>query len=266
MVRASIASGVLPLALFMAGCDGEAIVAVTEERAEEEPLRYELVYSPEDAAMAASLEPVLAAGIQTVEAFFERPFREPFTVDVLPHRAAFDDSFPPEWGMSRTECWMVATGVADALRLLTPRVWSTEACEHDPEDAAHVRGIVVHELTHVFHGQYNPTGDFVGAEEVGWFGEGLAVVVSGQLEEKRQDARAAVESGQVPARLAEAWSGQYRYGVSGSMVAFMETLVGREGLLEALRYTRQSELLELVELSEADFIGAWSEYVLDTMR
>jgi hypothetical protein len=257
---------VLASTLSAPACAPDEGVAARDQEAAPEEILHELVFSPADAGVAAELGPVFDEGITAVEEFFGQPYREAFTIDLLPDRGAFDDSFPPAWGLSRTECWMVATGVADALRMLSPRAWSTEACEHDPEDAAHVRDIVVHELTHVFHGQHNPTGDFVGAEEIGWFAEGLAVVVSGQLAEKRLDARAAVESGQVPARLTDAWSGQYRYGVAGSMVAFMEDLVGRSAIFAALRFTRQSELLALVELSEEDFLGAWSEYVLDSPR
>lgn len=259
----------LLVAAFAGGCRAEPPVAEPEPRGDaeidERPRAYELASSPDDAEIAAELTSMLDAGVVTVEAFFGHPFRTPFDVVVLPDRAAFDRSFPPEWGVPETECWMVATGVADSLRILSPRAWSAEACEHDGEDDAHVRGIVVHELTHVYHGQYHPTGDFAGTEEIGWFVEGLAVVVSGQLDEKRADAKDAVEQGQAPARLAEAWSGRYRYAVSGSMVAFIETLAGREALFHALGFTRESELLELLGLQEQEFLDAWSEYALATL-
>ena len=143
MTRATLASWTLFLAPFAAGCERTAVEVVADEPVEKGLPPYELVSFPEDAEVAAELATLLDGGITAVEAFFGESFREPFTVELLPDRAAFDASFPPEWGMSQTACWMVATGVADALRILSPRVWSTEACEHDPDDPAHVRGIVV---------------------------------------------------------------------------------------------------------------------------
>src|SRR6516165_2607432 len=77
---------------------------------------------------------------------------------------------------------MVASGVADRMVILSPRVWKTQAAEHDPADAEHLRDLIAHELVHVYHGQHNPRPDFDGMDDSGWFVEGLAVYVSGQLE------------------------------------------------------------------------------------
>lgn len=223
---------------------------------------YDLAFTEVDAAVAEGLERDLDEGIRAVEAFFGRPFAAPFAVEVFPDRAAFTRSFPPEWGMPETDCWMVAAGVADALRILSPHVWTTDACEHDPRDAEHVRGIVVHELTHVFHGQHNPTGDFTGAEEVGWFAEGLAVVVSGQLETgHRASARQAVRQGAVPRELERAWSGPHRYGVCGTLVLYLDELLGRERLFELLAATTEGEILEAAGLSEEELLAEWQAFV-----
>ena len=157
---------------------------------------------------------------------------------------------------------MVAAGVADALRILSPRVWTTEACEHDPRDAEHVRGIVVHELTHVFHGQHNPTGDFTGAEEVGWFAEGLAVVVSGQLATgPRASALEAVDAGAVPRELEAAWSGAHRYGVCGTLVLYLDELLGRDRLFELLAATTEEEILRAAGMSEEELLVEWRAFV-----
>ena len=219
--------------------------------------------APQDDAVAAVREADLRAGRALIEAFFGLPFRDDVAVTIAPDRAAFTAAFPPEWGMSDTACWMVATGVADFMVILSPRVWGTEACEHDATDARHVRDIVVHELVHVFHGQHNPTRDFTGAEEIGWFAEGLAVHVSGQLHRGRlAEPREAVELGLGPERLADAWSGRYRYGVSGSLVAFFESRVGREGLRQMLAVTNQEDLLAILKLDEQQCLAQWREYVL----
>jgi len=54
--------------------------------------------------------------------------------------------------------------------------------------------------------------------------------------------------------------------VSGTMVAFIDERVGRAALLDALQYTEQSELLELVGLDEEELLGAWTEYVAGSPR
>ena len=78
-------------------------------------------------------------------------------------------------------------GVADRFELLSPAVWKSQACEHDGRDLQHVQDIVTHELTHVFHGQHNPTRDFTGMDGeartnqgmlgVAWIGNGESLFV-----------------------------------------------------------------------------------------
>src|SRR5262249_41774892 len=158
----------------------------------------------------------LEAGRKRVEDFFHQPFRRPFQVEAFPNRDAFNEYFKKRWRMPKTERWMVASGVGDKLTILTPRVWRTEASEHDPADKTHFQELIAHELVHVYHGQRNPTKDFEGMDELGWFVEGLAVYVSGQLEHSHQSsARTAIAEGRAPTNLAKAWSGKHRYGVCG---------------------------------------------------
>jgi hypothetical protein len=217
-----------------------------------------IVHAPQDEAVAAALAADLAAGHERVERFFGRPFPKPFAVEVFPDRAGFDAYFKTRWGLPATESWMVATGVADKLAILSPRVWKTEAAEHDPADATHVRDIVAHELVHVFHGQANSRPDFDGMDDCGWFVEGLAVYVSGQLERSHRGAAAeAIRAGKAPAHLADAWSGRYRYGVAGSMVAFVDHKYGRAVLDRMLAVTTNAEALALMKTNEGDFLAAW---------
>jgi hypothetical protein len=225
--------------------------------------RFRLVSEPSDEVTASRLSPLLRQALTTVERYFGAPFPRPFTITILPDRAAFDASFPPEWGIERTECWMVATGVADGMQLLSLRVWRQEACEHDPDDPVHVRLLLTHELVHVYHGQHNPSPDFVDVTGIDWFVEGLATLVSGQLEnEKLLDARAALQEGAGPAKLAAAWKGRYRYGVSGSLVAFVEHELGRARLPGLLGATSGEELLALIGMSEPELLEQWRAWVL----
>jgi Peptidase of plants and bacteria len=153
---------------------------------------------------------------------------------------------------------MVASGVADRMVILSPRVWKTQAAEHDPADAEHIRELIAHELVHVYHGQHNPRPDFDGMDDSGWFVEGLAVYVSGQLERShRTAARDALKVGKAPTRLADAWSGRYRYGVSGSMVEFVDKRYGRDVVKRLLAVVSNEEALKLLNTTEGEFLEAW---------
>ncbi|GJL95760.1 MAG: hypothetical protein DHS20C05_21650 [Hyphococcus sp.] len=218
--------------------------------AKEDPFAEEIVSTMTDAR-------------ETVEAFWGRPFPEPVKAILSPDRAHFNTLFPPEWGIGKTQCWMVGVGVADFLAVLSPSIWGVEDCGHDGEDKLHIRDIFVHELAHVYHGQNNPTRDFTGAEEIGWFAEGIGVLVAGQLErDKLSSPQEAIRNGAAPKKLKKAWSGQYRYGVSGSIVAYIDAEYGRDVLFELLSVTSEDELLSRLNTSEAALLDAWESWVL----
>ena len=254
-------------AAVTAACTAPQDPPRVEEARGETPERapFPLEVTAADTPGASELERVVAEGRAQVEAFFGAPFPEPVRVLVQPDRAAFDASFPPEWGVGQTQCWMVAYGVADRLSLLSPRVWRAEACEHDPDDAVHVQRLVTHELVHAYHGQHNPTRDFSGIEEAtGWFAEGLAVLASGQLDAERlAGARRAVAEGRGPTDLRTAWSGADRYGVCGSLVAFLETRCGREGLVRLLAATDFEAFLQEAGLTEEAWLAAWRGWLVE---
>jgi hypothetical protein len=221
-----------------------------------------IIHAKQDKDMAASLQPYVQQGQQKVETFFGRPFKSAFEVEVLPDRAAFDEYFRKRWNVPKTEAWMVASGVADRMVILSPRVWKTQAAEHDPADAEHIRELIAHELVHVYHGQHNPRSDFEGMDDSGWFVEGLAVYVSGQLERSHRNAASdALKAGRAPTRLADAWSGRYRYGVSGSMVEFVDKRYGRETVKKLLAVVSNEEALKALKLTEGEFLEAWKSSV-----
>jgi hypothetical protein len=238
---------------------------VTSTASETGPFR--LISQPVDEEAAARLSSLFRVSVASVERWFGAPFARPFTITLYPDRASFDASFPPEWGLTKTECWMVAAGVADGVRVLSPRVWKEEACEHDPGDELHVSRVLTHELVHVYHGQHNPSPDFVDVAGIDWFVEGLATLASGQLEDEHLlSAREALERDQGPKTLAAAWTGRYRYGVSGSLVAFVEHELGRAGLVELLGATSGEELLAMIGMSEQDLLEGWRAWVFSAER
>lgn len=222
------------------------------------PEPFQFVASGTNEKISEAIRADAGSATRDIETFFGVNFPHGFQVLVLPSRAAFDASLPVEWGLTPTQCWMVASGVAERLWILAPDAWPKEACDHDASDARHIRNLVAHELVHVFHGQANPSGDFRAVEGIDWFVEGLATYVSGQLDEPHLlSAEKALETGNGPKRLADAWKGKYRYGVSGSLVRFLDHEIGRARLYGLLRATNQRDLLSLAGMSESELLDRW---------
>lgn len=194
-------------------------------------------------------------------------FPDTVSVRLLPDRADFDAALRAAWGVPETACWMVGAAGDHVLFLLSPDAWEDEACEHDPKDHAHRRMLVAHEAVHVYHGQVNPSDDLGSLEDIGWFIEGLATYASGQLDARHAGRAAeALAAGQAPASLAEAWAGPYRYGVAGSMAAFIDDRWGRETLRRSLRATSAAELLGLLGVGEDEFLEEWRAWVESRSR
>jgi hypothetical protein len=222
-------------------------------------------FREQDREQAKRLVTLLAKGHRTITDFFHRSFPQRFTVRIYPDRAALTAYWRTAWGIPdlQPERWMVASGTATMLTLLSPAVWKTEAEEHDPADTTHVQRLLTHEMVHVFHAQNNPHPDFDGMDAVAWFVEGLAVFVSGQLAEKNlATAKEAIAQGKEPRELSRAWSGRYRYGVSGSIVEYIAAAYGRKKLDAMLKGTSQAELLKTVGLTEQQLLEQWRAYVL----
>lgn len=189
-------------------------------------------------------------------------FSETVAVRILPDRKEFSAALREAWGLQDTACWMVGGADDHVLYLLSPAVWGEEACDHDPGDDLHRRMLVAHEAVHVFHGQVNPGEDLGLLEDLGWFIEGLATYVSGQFDRSHAvRAREAVASSAAPERLDQAWSGPFRYGVAGSMVAFIDHHWGRQTLRDALMVTSQSALLNLLGTTEPAFLRDWKNWL-----
>lgn len=191
------------------------------------------------------------------------PFPDTVSVQIFAHREGFTAALQQAWGIPETACWMVGAADDHSLFLLSPGVWKTEACEHDPDDDEHRRLLVTHEAVHVYHGQVNPSEDVGLLEDIGWFIEGLATYVSGQLETSHAGRAAeALAESSGPERLADAWSGPYRYGVAGSLVEFVDEQWGRETLRAALEVSTQDQLLALLGTTETGFLAGWENWVL----
>lgn len=209
---------------------------------------------------AASVVRALAEdGAANVTHFFGHRFPRAIDLTMVPARAAFDAAIPAKFGMTPTQCWMVGMGVADGMLLLSPSAWAKDACEHNAADRTELARLITHELTHVYHGQHNASGDFTGEDDLAWFIEGVAVLASGQLDGKRMDEiRAAAAAGKLPAKLDDVWTGKLRYAAAGSLARYVDARWGRPTTFRLLRARTTREALAMLRISEPALLAGWT--------
>ncbi len=223
-----------------------------------------LLYTSLDSQVAGQFADYAEDGRRQVEQFFGTTYSSPFAFRIFPGRATLDSWWAAEWGIPdlETQCWMVGSGEAENLAILSPRVWAEEACEHDASDEERIQQLVTHEMVHVFHLQSTPAEAVEMLEPIGWFVEGLAVYASGQLVSSHAaSARESIETGAAPEQLEDGWSGRYRYGVSGSLVQFIDETYGRDMTIRLVQATSEDEILDAIGMSEAGLLEAWRRFV-----
>lgn len=233
-------------------------------RQEKKHQKFSLHYTASDENRASELRDALLEGEKIIETFWQRPFPHSFKVVVHPNRAALDSCWQGAWSMPEfhSECWMVAGGVAQQLDLLSPQVWTSEACEHRWEDHTATVRLLAHEMAHVYHGQHNPSPDFSEVQGLDWFVEGLAVYASGQCDSARMaGVQHWLQKNPVPVSLDHFWKGKHKYGLSGSMVMFLDRQAGRKKLAQLMKYTQKEALLNDIETTEQELISAWKDWM-----
>jgi len=226
---------------------------------------YTLMYTIADQRNVADYDKLISNGIDSVEKFFNSPFKKKFAVIIHPGRRSLDSTWQTDWKMAefKSECWMVASGIAGKLDMISPVLWEKEACEHSYSDTINTQQLIRHELVHVYHGQSNKSPDFSNVEGIDWFVEGLATFASGQCDLKRIGmVKEAVNAGKVPKTLDNFWIGKLKYGLSGSMVMFIENKYGMTKLKELLPLTKKSEMLSSIQITEPDLLKEWEKYML----
>jgi hypothetical protein len=157
---------------------------------------------------------------------------------------------------------MVASGVALQLDMLTPAQWDAESCEHSYTDKVKTQQLITHELVHVYHGQKNVSPDFSDTEGIDWFVEGLATYASGQCDISRlQEVKNAVLNNSIPSNLDNFWKGKLKYGLSGSVILFIDETYGRAKLLELIPFNKKTEILAALNTSEQELIDKWKVFI-----
>ncbi len=226
--------------------------------------RYDLYYTDQDSPSIEVYTAFFEHGIGTVEAFFDCEFRQRFEIRVHPDRNSLDSAWQADWMMPdfTSECWMVASGVARKLDVLSPGTWDSLSCEHSYSDKTATQRLLTHELVHVLHGQYNVSPDFSDVHGIDWFVEGLATYASGQCDRERMmEVKEAVKKEAVPKALDDFWTGQMRYGLSGSVVMYIDKYSGRKKLRELLRFNTKVQVLEVLKISEEELLKGWADFV-----
>jgi hypothetical protein len=146
--------------------------------------------------------------------------------------------------------------------MISPKKWDTEACEHKYQDSQKTQQLITHELVHVFHGQHNQSPDFSNVEGIDWFVEGLATYTSGQCDAKRiADVKKALADNKIPLGLDQFWSGKIKYGLSGSVVQFIDHKYGREKLIALLPFSKKADILSKLNITEQALLEEWKAYI-----
>ncbi len=225
---------------------------------------YTVFYRDTDRNRIDEYMPYINKGVKEAGVFFSGNYKKEFGVYIHPNRNSMDAQWQKDWNMPefRSECWMVASGTAQKLDLLSPSVWKEEACEHVYSETINTQRLITHELVHVFHGQQNASPDFSQTEGIDWFVEGLATYASGQCDSLRmREVRKALLENKIPASLDQFWTGKLKYGLSGSMVMYIDRRFGRKKLNELLVFSKKSEILSSLNIIEAELMEGWKKFV-----
>lgn len=226
---------------------------------------YKLHYDAIDQEQAKQIGHWLDQGQKDIHQFFGSDFKQNFDVYLFSERDSLDKQWQKDWNMPdfKSQCWMVASGIAHRLDILSPRVWETQACEHQSKDTVATQKLIVHELVHVFHGQHNPSPTFENVENIDWLVEGLAVYASGQLDEDRYErAKAFMQGEEGPNKLADIWKGEHKYGLAGTLIKFIDDTYGRKTLIQLIGHTKADEVLQVLAITEEELIKQWKKSFL----
>lgn len=104
--------------------------------------------------------------------------------------------------------------------------------------------------------------DFSDAEGIDWFVEGIATYASGQCDSLRiTEIKKAISENKIPKGLNNFWTGNLKYGLSGTLVMYIDKIYGRDKLIELLKFIKKTEMLSLLEISESDLLADWMKYM-----
>ena len=119
---------------------------------------------------------------------------------------------------------------------------------------------------HVFHGQLNANPELNDSTGVDWFLEGLAFYASGQLDSSGiKEVKKAIQDKMNPKSLdglSTFDQVNLRYGISGSLVLYIDKKWGRAKLKELLPFNTKTALLATLNITEPELLSGWEDYIL----
>jgi len=227
---------------------------------------YTLFYSSNDIQNKKEYKKLIEKGITSVKNFFKSAYSKKFDVYIHPNRNSLDSTWQKDWNMPdfKSECWMVASGVGTRLDVISPKTWDETACEHVYSETEKTQKLITHELFHVYHGQINASPDFSTTEKMDWFVEGFATFASGQCDSARMaEVKKAIAENKIPKSLDNFWTGKIKYGLSGSVVMYIDYKFGRATLKNLLPLTKKTEILSLLKITEEKLLEDWKNYIIN---
>jgi hypothetical protein len=225
---------------------------------------FNLLYTLTDQENKEEYRGLVENGLVSTKTFFNSSYSKTFDIYIHPDRHSLDSTWQKDWNMPgfKSECWMVASGVATKLDMISPVLWDKEACEHIYSETKKTQQLITHELVHVYHGQLNISPDFSNVEGIDWFVEGLATFASGQCDRSRiTEVKKAITDNKIPKSLDNFWTGKIKYGLSGSLVMFIDYKYGRIKLKELLTLNKKSQILSVLKTTELELLDEWKKYI-----
>lgn len=213
-----------------------------------------------DSALVPFVRDAIQNGERIATAFFNAAPLQPYSISIYPDRNSLTVHWRVAWQFPafQAECWMIAAAWATELNLLSPRIWSRDACGHSASNTTHIRNVLAHEVVHVLHGQVGQHGNIGSMVNAQWFTEGLATYISGMLD---LDYAGAVQSrlnaGFAPTTLAQVWADQASYPLSASIVRYIDRRFGRAALRDLLDARSSATILTRLGIGEAELLAAW---------
>ncbi len=225
---------------------------------------YNLFYASIDKKNIKEYNKLVEIGLISVKTFFNSSYNKGFDIYIHPDRHTIDSTWQKDWNVPefKSECWMVASGIATKLDMISPKTWDKEACEHTFAETKKTQQLITHELIHVYHGQLNASPDFSNVEGIDWFVEGLATYASGQCDSTRiSEIKKAITDDKIPKSLDNFWTGKLKYGLSGSVVMYIDNKYGRVELKGLLTFNKKSDIFSTLNITESALLDEWKKYM-----
>ena len=239
-------------------------VVIREKWITEKRIGYTIFYTNSDKENINEYAIYFNNGKKSVSDFFQSTFYNEFDIYIHPNRISIDSSWQKDWNIPefKSQCWMVASGIAIKLDIISPKIWDNVSCEHIYSNTIKTQQLITHELIHVFHGQRNISPDFSNVNGIDWFIEGLATYASGQCDSIRvSEVKNAILENKMPQHLNKFWTGNLKYGLSGTVVMYLDKKYGRKKMIQLLKHNNMKEVLLSLETTELEIISGWKEYM-----